>query len=460
MPHSPIQLALAVEVMQEYLCAPPDADGKTPVEMSAECDQERAHVIEAELKPLVKAYLSGTVPLDEFKPKIHHINMQHKVWGFTGAKGMMFFSMIRNVAHGAADCDQQIKAAIATPTNEAMAHSQIIAFASYIRSIGDAFVEGGGTNYGRPKITSVPFFLSYFWQIQERDTWPVYYPNGVNTMNDLNLWQPTEDIADNYIEFKHVYQELAEAFTQASGRKFDLYGVEYVFWFKGGNPRDSVIPKNGKENPPIPVGGKPVESLSMARLPDSYIPPVISVLPQLARNEPGFDELAKASGTSLPRAFEKGIHVAFTILGYDTELRGQGSGRKLDGIALAPDGSYAILWDGKSRENGYSMGTDDRAIREYIKTTSRELKKRRGSPGKIYYVLVSSNFADDFNDTIGSIKMETEISEVCLLEAAALVEMVNLKLRDPQVTLGPDGLQRLFGRGGIITQEAVTQSLG
>lgn len=54
------------------------------------------------------------------------------------------------------------------------------------------------------------------------------------------------------------------------------------------------------------------------------------------------------------------------------------------------------------------MGTDDRTIREYITTQSRELSRRYRN---IYYVIVSSSFADDFDDTIASIKMETEVSD-------------------------------------------------
>ena len=51
---------------------------------------------------------------------------------------------------------------------------------------------------------------------------------------------------------------------------------------------------------------------------------------------------------------------------------GQGQGRVPDGLALAQDDNYAILWDSKIRKGGYSMGTDDRAIREYITTQSRD----------------------------------------------------------------------------------------
>jgi hypothetical protein len=195
-----------------------------------------------------------------------------------------------------------------------------------------------------------------------------------------------------------------------------------VFWAKGGNPRG---------------------------------PKVVAILPRLARNESALQEAAKRSGTSIDRAFEKSIDAAFKVLGYETRLLGQGQGRVPDGLAISADDYYAILWDAKSRAQGYSMGTDDRAIRDYIARQSRELK-RRGSIRNIYYGIVSSGFAGDFDDAIRSMKMDTDIKEVCLIESEALVEMVDAKMHDPrQVTLGPDGLQRLFSDGGVLTGEMV-----
>jgi hypothetical protein len=463
MPLSAEQLARAVEVMQEYLHAPPTADGPTPVQRSAEGDKQRVELIAGELGQLVAAYLAGNVPLEEFKTKIDSVNKRHENWGFKGIKGQMFFNMLVNVAHDPAECDQEIKAAIAVPSNEDIARSRIRTFSSYVRRIGDAYVEGGGKKQGRPKPGSILFFLSYFWQIQDRRTWPVFYTNSVNMMTDLNLWQPTEDLADDYITFKHLHEELAEAFTRASGRPFNLYDVEHVFWFKGGNPYDAVQQVIAQNDVATAATQAPTHTLqttveeSLVRLPESYVPPIVSVLPRIARNEDGFEALAQASGISLPKSFEKAIHAAFTIMGYDTKLLGQGMGRVPDGLAFDSDNSYAIMWDGKIRESGYNMGTDDRAIREYVHSQGPSLRRFRN----IYYLVVSSKFLDDFDSSIRSIKMETEISEVCLLEAAALVAMVEIKLRNPlQVSLGADGIQQLFSNSGIITAETVAQTIG
>jgi hypothetical protein len=199
-------------------------------------DRERLTLIEGTLKPLVEKYLAGKVALEEFKSKVDGINKRNNRWGFSGIKGQMFFNMILNVAPDAAECDREIKAAIAIPSGEDAAESRVRAFANYVRRIADAHVQAGGGKQGRPKASSIPLFLSYFWQIQDRKTWPIYFTNAVKTMSALGVWQPADDLAVDYISFKHVYEELSQSFAQASGTPFDLYGVEHVFGFVGEHP--------------------------------------------------------------------------------------------------------------------------------------------------------------------------------------------------------------------------------
>src|ERR1035437_6913 len=277
-------------------------------------------------------------------------------------------------------------------------------------------------------------------------------------MTDLNIWQPSGDIAEDYLKFKQVHEALIKLFSENSKRSLSLYDVEHVFWFKGGNPYDRV--KVEQKTPESSLAKLPVNLPAVAepdRLPESYIPPIVAVLPAMARHEQWLEEAAKRSGTSIARAFEKSVNAALTILGYKTELLGQGQGRMPDGRALALDENYAILWDSKVRADTYTLGTDDRAIREYINTQSRELRR---SYRKIYYIIVSSSFAGDFEDMIASIKMETEVSEVILLESEALVAIVEAKLRAPiELTLGLDGIQPFLTKSGILTAAMVREYL-
>ena len=455
------QIQRAVAVMQDYLAAPKNPDGRTPMEVQTERDKHRVRLIEAELQPLLCAYLSGHTDLASFKTKVDGINKRNEFWGFKGIKGQMFFNMVVNVANDKSECDRELKAAIKVPTNEDMASTRIETFANYVSRIGDHHLELGGTGAGRPKPGSIPFFISYFWQIQETEIWPVFYTNSVNIMTDMNLWVPTGEPAADYLTYKHIHEELGRVFTQESKKNFGLYEVEHVFWFKGGNPYGGNKPMVKERVSKEPPNGRGIvtDQETMVRLLESYVPPIVELLPRMARNEASMREAAKASGTSLERAFEKSINAAFTMLGYETALLGQGQGRVPDGQALSLDDSYAVLWDAKVRSEQYSMGTDDRTIKEYITIQSRELKRRRGLRN-IYYLIVSSDFADDFDDSIRSVKMETDVSEVCLVQADALVAMVEAKMRSPrEIGLGPDGLQRLFTVSGQLSADLVRENL-
>ena len=89
---------------------------------------------------------------------------------------------------------------------------------------------------------------------------------------------------------------------------------------------------------------------------------------------------------------------------------------------------------------------------------SRDLTRKRNLRN-IYYLIISSNFTDDFDDLIRSLKMETDVNEVCLVEAPALVAMVDQKLRAPlSVSLGPDEIRRIFSASGIVTVSDVLEN--
>lgn len=456
----------AIEIMREYLAAPEQSKISASTEVKRRgfpLDDERVRVIGGQLKPLVNDFLQGNIKLPEFKSKIDSLNKRNRYWGFKGVKGQMFFNLIVKVAENLDECDQEIKTAIVIPENDTMAVSRIKTFDSYIKRISQQWVESGNDSRGCPKSGSIPFFLSYFWQVQDYTIWPVYYTNSVQTLKDLNLWEETGNLGEDYITFKNIHHGLADLFTQTSKKPFNLYTVEHVFWFQGGNPLADYVSKNTSineiEDVELTQEAASDTGVIYTLLPESYVPPIVAILPRVARHEESLIEAARRSGTDLDRAFEKYVDAAFTILGYETKLLGQGKGRVPDGLAIANDERYAIIWDAKIRKNGYSLGTDDdRAIREYITVQSRELKRR--SMRNIYYMIISSGFVDDFDDAIRSIKMETDVNEVCLVKADALVEMVDAKLRSPlQITLGSDGLQQLFATSGILTADDVKEFL-
>ncbi len=453
------QTAVALKALNSYLTAAPSPEtGLTPEVASKELDEKRLALINDPLSPMLSNFLTDALPLADFKTQVDRINKRNELWGFKGVKGQMFFNLLYNGCVDEAELSAELKAAIVVPANNDIAKSRIRNFSSYVRRIGETIEAAGGSKQSRPNPGSVPFFLSYFWQIQAPAVWPVYYTTSVQVLTDLNLFQPADDLADSYVAYKALHNELQETFSTAVKKPFTLYDVEHVWWYlnrQKHNVTAEAVPAPVKVN----VSASTQIESTVTPLPGSYVPPIVAIIPRLAANDPALEAAAKASGTSIARALEKNVHVALTMLGYETQLLGQGQGRVQDGLALARDHSYAVLWDAKARQNGYSMGTDDRTIREYITTQSRELKKRLHLRN-LYYVIISSKFQDDFDELIRGIKMETDISEVCLLESDVLLAMVEAKLRDPnQISLGPDGLQRVFCRSGVITADDVKNDL-
>lgn len=461
-----VQEQVALQALRAYQASPPDPETKkTLVEEDVALDQSRRALIKDHLAPLVARFLAGKVPLPEFKSEIDRTNKRNELWGFKGVKGQMFFNMLFNACADEAELSAELRAAIVVPESEDMAKSRLRNFASYVRRIGEDWVEGGGSKHARPNPGSIPFFLSYFWQLQAPERWPVFYTTSVQALAAWDLYQPAQDLAEAYGDYVRLYNDLRALFSGTAGRPFTLYDVEHVWWHAAQEDQAAAQPgPSGAPDPgaPAPSSATPsgAPGAPLTQLPDSYVPPVVAIIPRLAANDSLLEDAARASGISIARALEKSVHAAFTILGYDTELLGQGQGRRQDGNCVAADYSYALLWDSKARQGGYSMGTDDRTIREYITTASRELKRKRHLRN-LYYLILSSRFLDEADDLIRGIKMDTEISEVCLVESDALVAMVDIKLRDPQgVTLGPDGLQRLFCTSGALTAKRVREELG
>ena len=449
----------AIEVMREYQkyqSASPDFSREIPVKIDKMFDAVRGNIIEKKLKPLLQDFFDGKVQILEFKSKIDSINKRQRFFGFDGFNGQMFFNMVVNAVQEVGDineCIEELKSVFSLPANENAASSRLKTFKCYVNRLGDAWVNAGNTRHKRPKPGSIPFFVSYFWQILDRDVWPVYYPSVVQVMTELNLWQPSGDNAKDFIDYKKINEALIDLFSRHSGSQYNFYKVERVFWFKSEN-QDQAVSEQGKKKDDDKKSKKLVET---DLLPQSYIPPIIEIIPQIALNGEDVKKAAKNSGISLEKAFEEHVEAAFKIMGFETRLLGQGKGRVPDGIAESADDSYAIIWDSKARSSGYSMGTDDRKIRDYITTESKAIKKRK-KIDNIYFMIISSSFADDFDDTIRSIKMETGVNAVLLLEAEALVEMVDVKLRNPlQITLGSDGIQYLFSSSGVITPQMVKE---
>ncbi len=141
-------------------------------------------------------------------------------------------------------------------------------------------------------------------------------------------------------------------------------------------------------------------------------------------------------------------------MGLDTIPLGQGNGRVADGLATCVEEQWAIIFDAKIRGDGYKMYTDDRAFKEYIERHKKELGK---GIKNIHFTVISSSFKDSDLDHAREIALSPNVKSFALLEAEALVKMVELRLREPR-RFDFHQLERCLSQQRIVTPKDVVLS--
>jgi len=423
-----------------------------------ELDQKRLEII-PEVLGWLHRFLKDEVALEEFKTVNDGINKRNRLWGFQAINGQMFFNVLAknsNAGERREEFIDLLKASLPAPDSIAQARNIIKTFARFTKDLGQYSADARGA----PKVGSIPYFLSYFWQIQKYEEYPIYYSSMVNALSNLEIWSPSSEAEEDYVEFYKLNHEMLEYLSRQTSRKLRLWDIEHAFWF---NYQPENVPSTSPDKQgivsPAQKADRPerVMERTADELSESYIPPIVTTLPRLAANDPILAEMYSKSGKAIEKVFEEKLAVLFRMLGYETQLLGQGQGRVPDGIAVSQEFRYAIIYDAKVRQNAYTMGTDERAIREYISIQGERLRKQ--GMRNLYFMVISSAFTGDHDDAIRTLKIDTNVNEVLLVEVKSLLAMLEGRLRNPNVSLGPDGIQRLLASSGLLTEGDVREFL-
>lgn len=415
-----------------------------------EADERRRNRLHV-LRDLIEEFLNGEREFGDFKSEIDGQNKRYPYWGFKGMNGQMFFNMLTSSAgeERRGELEDLLKSIVQPPADRSAAKEKIRSLEGFVERLRN---EADDLRKA-PRPGSIPYFLSFFWQVHEPDHYPIYYTSMVNALSDLAIWEPDEDLADSYVEFWDLNEEMRDALAEYTGREIHLWTVEHVFWHW--QQRDEFEDEPDTE----------ASTTTTSSIPDSYIPPIVSILPDLANGSEEIRELVEGTGNTVEGLFENRLVRAFRMLGFDVEPKGQGSGRNPDGVVKDHMHNYAIIYDAKSRENGYRIGTsDERQFQDYI---NREVPSLRAQGFRnVYFAVISGEFRDDGRDAIRTLKITTDIQEVRLIEAEALLLLLEHSLRNPSFGIGPGdlstglGVQDFFAESGVLTATDVREELG
>ncbi|KAF2336153.1 restriction endonuclease FokI C-terminal domain-containing protein [Flavobacterium daemonense] len=394
-----------------------DAKGKELVNI----DEARRFAI-IELKKIIDEFQKGNSNIYEFKTSIDSYNKRNNLWGFTATKGQMFFNqLVKNNETNIENLTSLLKQCIAIPKSIEESLSKIGTLEKHCATIYNKAKDKRKV----PNPGSVSYFLSYFWQIQDEQKWPILYTSLINAYSELEIWKESANQVDTYKYFYDLNDEIKEILRNHSQREITNWDAEHAFWNFKGNPNKPNLKAPKKEGHNI-IAGKEIEEEKIITVNASfdlsdYLIPKVAKLIELG------SEINKSS-SSKGNAYEKLVSEIFKQLDFDVEILGQGSGRNPDAIIRYREENTAFLVDAKAYTNGYSLGIDDRAIKEYINHYCPKLQKEGYK--KIGFIIVSNSFKSNFDSFINEITWNTDIKRFILLSSEALLYLLAYKTKD------------------------------
>lgn len=412
-------------------------------------DQTRQAAI-SELSSFVGRFLGGETTALQFKEQSELLCRKYPYWGFSAMSGQMQLNQYVNNISG--------EEKVLLLRDSLRVPSSIDEASSKINSVYSFLLDEKAKAENKKSIPRVrqPFLLSYFWEIQKPEAFPVYYGSSRKVLIDLGFdLENYESPGEEYAAYVKIITAIREFFDheKALESTHSLWTVEHVLWLAFS--RMSVV--TPEKEIAISTRAAEINGTVAIQETNSWIPPIIADLGELSLNKETNWSIEKKVRPE--KAFETKLKYAFTILGYDVTELGQGTGREPDGVALSRDvlgGDYAIIYDAKARESKYSLNTDDRSITEYIQKKQREL--RRQHIAKFYFVIISSAFNEDnARDKILKIYRNTQVP-VVMLRVSELFSIIEAKLQN--IDVDHETMEHLFLETGLLTPEKISGILG
>ncbi|MDR0911814.1 MAG: hypothetical protein LBM96_04335 [Methanobrevibacter sp.] len=198
---------------------------KTPNEHTELNDRRNKHL--SELNDLIQRYLEEQIDLNNFKTKIDSHSKKNDLFGFKGTSGQMFFNMLFNNVEKLDKIDNLnliLNNVLKCPNDIDDAKNKIKQLLDFNKEVNNKVNEK--KKHG--KNGSIPFFLSYFWNIQNNDIWPIYYDSLRKGLKKLGIIF-NKDIVNNYIDFYNINNEIKENYKEKTKKDISLWEIEYSF---------------------------------------------------------------------------------------------------------------------------------------------------------------------------------------------------------------------------------------
>ena len=209
------------------------------------------------LLAMLDRFLKAETGLGEFVKESQDFSIAQPHWGFKGMAQMQLnqYAKVARQADLVDAVEGVLRTALPAPTDEDQARSAL----GEVVLLTQRFVdEAKRLAVGQPAPGRVPLVMSYFWEAQDRDQWPIAFPASKQVLAKHGLYQDSSDPAESYLTLRDAILKL--------GRELggDVWDIEALLWqldVQRGSHRSGLPPKPKSEK----------ELPTAATLPDVYV---------------------------------------------------------------------------------------------------------------------------------------------------------------------------------------------
>lgn len=403
-----------------------------------------------DIKEIISAFQAGSLNLYEFKTSLDSYNKQNNYWGFTAAKGQMFFNLLTKSSETQIEnLTSLLKELIQPPSQLSNAFEKIKSLFSFTTTLHEAATDKRRV----PNPKSSAYFLSYFWQIHDPAKWPIMYSSILVSFEKLGIWTYQDTAQENYKAFYELNEEIRLFLVSETKTSITNWDLEHALWNFSGTTTVNSKQSKAKIGELVPLQAS--EALTKNHVINPGFDLNDYLIPRVARLVDIGASIEKR-GPSKGVEFERLVAETFGFLDFEVENLGQGSGREPDAIIKYKEGHVAFIVDAKAYSSGYSLGTDDRAIREYISYHTPKLKQE--GLNKIGFIIVSNSFKSNYSELISEITWTTEVRRFILMTTEALQYLLAYKIKDKLSV--QQIIEAIVNFTSVVTKESIVEEFG
>lgn len=187
----------------------------------AEWDERRQAAVDEHLAPL-NDFFAGNLDVKGFRTSIDSLTKMHPLWGFRGTSQMFFNQLVKAAEPEALDA--ALKAALPVPADEGEALAKLEGLVAAVEAARENAELLGAT---QPGVGRVDAFVSFFWELQDREGWPILFPNSRDVLERHELLDTAQPQPQLYMTYRAVITELKQLLG------VNTWTLEHLLWNLG-----------------------------------------------------------------------------------------------------------------------------------------------------------------------------------------------------------------------------------